>query len=157
MHMKTAMSKYKALLRIRDMFHRGFLVLNNSKNGSGYRIFVLAMLASLMWHLFWLSVITITAPSQKAPIKFSKVSFLGPILGRGSMELRVQPKERSFLEKRYLNEIEISHLQFKSQTKNRSDKYEPAKEFDLLHKDKLTDFIDEAVGGAKLEPAYNIE
>jgi len=155
--MKTSMSKYTPLVRFRDMIHRGFATLNNSKNGTGYRIFILAMLASLAWHIFWLSVITITAPTQKAPIKFSKVSFLGPILGRGSMEFRVQPKERSFLEKRYLDKIELSHIKFRSQAKADSDRYEPNKEFDLLHKDKLTDFIDEAVGGPKLEPAYYIE
>ena len=71
----------------------------------GWRIFVLAILASLVWHLFWLSTIAIISnPTNARSAKFSKVSFLGPLLGKSSMELQARPKERSFLEMRYLGE-----------------------------------------------------
>lgn len=67
------------------------------------RIFAIAIAISLAWHLFWISTVTIIAkPDKNAFVKFSKVSFLGPILGKGAMEVQARPKERSFLENRYL-------------------------------------------------------
>lgn len=67
------------------------------------RIFFIAIVVSLIWHGFWLSTLTIVAPVTKEHVKFSKVAFLGPILDRGVMEVRVKARERSFLENRYIS------------------------------------------------------
>ena len=73
-------------------------------HSEGTRIFAIAIAISLAWHLFWMSTITIVAkPDKNALVKFSKVSFLGPILGKGAMEVQARPKERSFLENRYMD------------------------------------------------------
>lgn len=66
------------------------------------RIFILAVVFSLGLHLFWISSIKIVMKSgYSGPVKFSKVSFLGPVYTAGSVELKAPPKEISFLEKRY--------------------------------------------------------
>lgn len=62
-----------------------------------------AIAVSLAWHVLWLSAIKIvSAPAEAAPHKFSKVSFLGPIAGRGAIEVRLALGEISFLEERYM-------------------------------------------------------
>lgn len=62
-----------------------------------------AIAVSLAWHVLWLSAIKIvSAPPDAAPHKFSKVSFLGPIAGRGAIEVRSARGEISFLEERYM-------------------------------------------------------
>ena len=70
------------------------------------KVFIAAIIASLAWHLFWLSAIKIvSAPQGKAKAKFSKVYFLGPISERVTAGASSIPREPSFLEKRYLNFI----------------------------------------------------
>ena len=69
---------------------------------TGYKVLAIAVFFSLAWHLFWLSVIKIIpAKSQPAQAKFSRVSFLGPILSKVSLGIRSEPEKRSFLETRY--------------------------------------------------------
>jgi len=72
-----------------------------------YRVLILAILFSAVWHLFWLSAFTVViVPKTAKPVKFSGVSFLGPILDRGALSVSVAPRQRSPLEERYLTEIE---------------------------------------------------
>ena len=124
----------------------------------GWRIFALAILASLAWHLFWLSTIAIVSnPVNARSIKFSKVSFLGPLLGKGSMELQARPKERSFLEMRYLKEARRL-LQRPGQVAiTTTDKYEGGNDAYHLRDERMTAFIDDALSGEKLEPSYEEE
>ncbi len=75
-----------------------------------YRIFAAAILISLALHAFWMAAIKIvaSAPPSKA-VKFSKVSFLGPLFARQAIEVRVSPDERSYLEKRYMEKAGKGH------------------------------------------------
>ena len=122
----------------------------------GYRVFALAILASLLWHLFWLSTISIVSrPDNARSIKFSKVSFLGPLLGKGTMELQARPKERSFLEKRYLAVVKSLPQRPGSAVNLTIDKYETGNDAYHLRDDGLVASINDALSGEKLEPSYN--
>jgi hypothetical protein len=70
----------------------------------GFRLLSAAIAVSLGWHLFWIAAIKVAAPSSAPQAKFSKVSFLGPLLSSVSMEVR-RDEELSFLEKRELASI----------------------------------------------------
>lgn len=73
---------------------------------SKYRILIIAISVSFLWHAFWLFAVKIVdRPSRIEPVKFSQVSFLGPILGQRGFDFRIKPNERSFLEKRYFEHI----------------------------------------------------
>lgn len=75
-----------------------------------YNILTLAILFSAVWHLFWLSAVSIVVvPSVKRPVKFSGVSFLGPILDRGAMTLSAASVEKTPSEKRFLAYLEDSY------------------------------------------------
>ena len=50
----------------------------------------------------------VVVPKDTKPLKFSSVSFLGPILGEGVLAVSTAVKERSIPEKRYFSEIENS-------------------------------------------------
>ena len=124
----------------------------------GYRIFAIAILASLLWHLFWLSTITIVAkPESARPVKFSKVSFLGPLLGNGTMELQARPKERSFLEKRYFEAVKSLSWQSETAADTTIDSYEGANDAYYLRDERMVAYIDDALEGKKLEPSYDEE
>ena len=71
------------------------------------RVLLSALIFSAIWHLFWLSALTVVVVPKdtKAP-KFSSVSFLGPILEQSILEVRSAAHERSTPEKRYFSEIE---------------------------------------------------
>ena len=121
----------------------------------GWRIFLIAILASLGWHLFWLSTIAIVSnPVNARSVKFSKVSFLGPLLGKGSMELQSRPKERSFLEIRYFGK-ESHLLQGPEQgVITTTGKYEGGNDAYHLRDEKMIMFIDDALSGENPEPSY---
>ena len=120
---------------------------------SDYRILALAVLVSLLWHLFWLSAIKIVVREPKnGPVKFSGVSFLGPVFERGAMNLKVQPRERVFLEKRYFDRLiklpdgpgaraEFSYVRDEAGSKP-----------DISGDKRLAAMVDEALGSSKLEP-----
>ncbi|MDP2928795.1 MAG: hypothetical protein Q8O01_01855 [Candidatus Omnitrophota bacterium] len=75
------------------------------------RVLVSAILFSAIWHLFWLLALTVVvAPKDVRPLKFSSVSFLGPILEDNMLRVGVVVHERSIFEKRYLSEIKSSSL-----------------------------------------------
>lgn len=116
------------------------------------RILIFAVLVSLAWHVLWLSTIKIVAPTVREPVKFSKVAFLGPILDRGVMEVRVGQRERSFLENRYL-----SLMQSVSELKNhvQGGKFTETRSSRSLN-EKLIYLIDEAASGPKIEPPSDI-
>lgn len=72
------------------------------------KVLLSALLISLVWHVFWLSMVNVSVvPKTNKQIKFSGVSFLGPILDRGALKLSVEPHERTILESRYLENIGI--------------------------------------------------
>lgn len=71
------------------------------------RVFICAILFSAIWHIFWISSVSVVVvPKAEIKVKFSGVSFLGPILDRGILKVNVEPRERTVLEKRYLADIE---------------------------------------------------
>lgn len=70
------------------------------------RVLLSAIIFSAVWHLFWLSALTVTVvPKDTKPPQFSSVSFLGPILDQSISVVSSAIGERSREEKRYLNEI----------------------------------------------------
>ena len=80
-------------------------VFKKMLNEGGW-IFLSAILISLVWHLFWISAVRIVYKADDTDrVKFSKVSFLGPIFEGRVANISAQPKERSFLEKRYLENL----------------------------------------------------
>lgn len=122
----------------------------------GYGILALAVLISFVWHIFWLSNITIVSGSRRIEhVKFSRVSFLGPILGKGAMELRAEPKPMSFLEKRYKRAAsDLAAPMGLVKTTNLYERYEPEESASYPGGRNLSGFIDEALAGEKVEPAF---
>jgi len=120
-------------------------------------ILILALAISLAWHLLWLSIISISAPKETAPIKFSNVSFLGPILGRGSVEFRTQPKAHSFLEKRYLGKVsDLSYSKESVHLKAADFRYQkPIKAYYSADKDFLN-FVDDSLAEPKAHPPVDL-
>lgn len=111
------------------------------------KIFILALAASLLWHIFWLSAVTITAPKEAGVLRFSKVSFLGPLPGRFRAEARFVPRERSFLERRYITHVYgISGAN--GAPADIRESYKSGKAYD----GKLLGFLEETLSGSKLEP-----
>lgn len=115
------------------------------------RIFVMAIMASLLFHVFWLCAVRIVSkPDDDGRLKFSKVSFLGPLLNTSSMELQSRPKERSFLEKRYFDAAKRIPIVFIPNADIYTDRYEPANDAYHLRDERITAAIDEALIGEKL-------
>jgi hypothetical protein len=131
-----------------------------SERFSGYRILVLAIVFSFVWHLLWLSMIKIVAPkpAHSSQVNFSRVSFLGQIFTKVSMDVRTQPAERSLLEKRY-NVLAGRVGQRSSQVSSTAltAKPEPDKGLNKDADSALSHLINEAVSGAKAEPDYDPE
>jgi hypothetical protein len=122
------------------------------------RILLAAIIISLAIHLFWMfAVKVVIAPKNAGSVKFSKVSFLGPILEREALEVRVAQTERTFLEKRYLAQIgkmvpiieEVPVI----------DRIIELVETDIhISNDaNIIAAVREAVSASKLEPDYGIE
>ena len=124
---------------------------------SGYGILLAAIAVSLLWHIFWLSALKIvSSPLRKEAVNFSKVSFLGPILSRVSMEVRAAPAAQSLLERRYhrlAEPAQAKHDEASAGSGSERDSYGPAKKVDM----RLSLAIDEAVSVDKLEPDYPVE
>lgn len=69
-------------------------------------VLIFAILFSAVWHIFWLSAFTvIVVPKVEKGVKFSNVSFLGPILEKNALNVNVNPSERTTLEKKYFDSI----------------------------------------------------
>jgi hypothetical protein len=128
-----------------------------SAQSAGGRILVLAILFSLAWHIFWLSMVKVVAAPVKAPqAGFSKVSFLGRILTRVGMEVMARQAERSLLERRYSAAFSRAGRPAERMAPPVV-KYEgrtgPNRDTD----GKIAYMIDAAVSGAKVEPDYGSE
>ena len=113
------------------------------------RIIVIAIAASLGLHLFWIAIVRVVAPTVKKPVRFSRVSFLGPVLSRGFTEVRIRSRERTLLETRHLERLERAADPTSSPALKRP---APAGSGSVAFKKRLTSLIDTAVSGAKLEP-----
>jgi hypothetical protein len=121
----------------------------------GSRVLLSALIFSAVWHLFWLSALTVVVvPKDTKPPKFSSVSFLGPILGRSMLKVSSAAHERSIPEKRYLSEIENSSTLIKE--KAGLDAYTEADldaGTDIFESDEtLTSLAVSAIDGDKMEP-----
>ncbi len=124
---------------------------------AGNRIFIAAVIISFAWHIFWLSAVKIVVvPGKAGHVKFSKVSFLGPLLERGGMEVRVEPLERSFLEKRYRRRIEERNLKLNNGEEVLAKEYTGRENGHVLSDEEgMKGLIDKSLSGRKLEPGYN--
>jgi len=116
------------------------------------RVLLSALIFSAVWHLFWISTLTVVVvPKDAKPPKFSSVSFLGPILGESILKVSSAVHERSIPEKRYLSEIE-------KLITSRSDLDIYAESdldvgTDIFESDKiLTDLAILAIDGDKMDP-----
>jgi len=70
-------------------------------------ILISAIIFSAAWHIFWLSAFTVVVvPKVTKNIKFSNVSFLGPILEKGVLNVNIKSHDRTTLEKKYFDSIE---------------------------------------------------
>ena len=85
--------------------------------------------------------------------KFSKVSFLGPLLGKGSMEVQSRPKERSFLEIRYIDAMSRLPLAVQAVALSRG-QYDGSAAACNIRDERITAAIDSALSGEKPESAY---
>ena len=71
------------------------------------KVLLFAILFSAIWHIFWLSAFkVVVVPKVNKSVKFSNVSFLGPILDKGAFSVGMGAHDRSASEKKYLASIE---------------------------------------------------
>jgi len=113
------------------------------------RILIFAVLISLGWHLLWLSAVKVVVkPGRTAPVKFSKVAFLGPASGISPGEISMAPRSLSFLEKRYRNNL------MKTSGRNKSSaEYGRLRVENEVKNDSITYLIKDTLEGPKREPA----
>jgi len=114
-----------------------------------YKVLAAALGVSLGWHLFWMSAIkVVSSPVPSKTIKFGTVSFLGPMAARSGMEFKLSPRQRSFLEKRYMSRLDAIDRGKAAIADPGYAGYEP----ELHTEDGITGFIADAVAGSKAEP-----
>lgn len=118
-------------------------------------VLISAILFSIIWHLFWLSALTVVvSPKDSGPIKFSNVSFLGPILESNMLSVSVTAHEPSIAEKRYLSYVSSSSQSIKN-GKAGLDLYARADidaGGDYCSDETITSLAISAIAGEKLEP-----
>jgi hypothetical protein len=125
---------------------------------SGYFILALAITVSLAWHIFWLSAVKIVSSTGASqPVRFSKVSFLGPILSAVGTEVSAQPAELSYLEKRFISYVgdPSSYAGITGQIPEARGPC-PAASAGTVD-DRMAYYIDKAVSGDKAEPDLKVE
>jgi hypothetical protein len=121
------------------------------------KILLIAIAASLVWHLFWLTGIKIISPKTRDVVRFSRVSFLGPVLARKSLEVRIAPGERSFLEKRFLDMMgDMATMAGRGQNSGAPGSI-PEKDYFLTSDKELSGLVKNSLQGRKIEPKFNIE
>ena len=114
-----------------------------------YKVLIAAIGISLGWHLFWMSAVKVVAsPVPSKAIKFGNVSFLGPMASRSGMEFKLSPRQRSFLEKRYLSSLDAVAPDRVITVDPGYVNYEPQSQAEA----GITGFIENAVAGSKAEP-----
>jgi len=123
------------------------------------RILISAVIFSVAWHIFWLSAVNVVSrPRSAKSVKFSSVSFLGPILERGTLNVSVAPHELSTEEKEYLSYLKdssgnLQHLDVK-------DSYVKAQIYDSslpVGEEEPVNLIISAIDGQKTEPGRDID
>jgi hypothetical protein len=113
------------------------------------RILFIAISVSLIGHVFWMSALKVVAsPAPARSIKFGKISFLGPTAFHTGMELKLSPRQRSLLEKRYL--ASLDHAAYEKPRPGGSEylDYEP----DCAVDGPIRSLITDAITGDKAEP-----
>ena len=116
------------------------------------KIIVLAIGGSLLWHLFWLSSITIVAPTVRVPVRFSRVSFLGPVMGQGMTEVRMGPREWTLLEARHLRRLgSVS-----SPAAGTPERSATGAGTSAVVEKRLISLVDTAVSGEKITPVPRV-
>jgi hypothetical protein len=134
-----------------------FIKIAKKNDLSGYRILIIAIAASLVWHIFWLSAIKIVSgPAPRSPVRFSRVAFLGPILTGAGMEVRASPASRGLLERRYRDIMGKAFYTEDMLSNPPGFKYESRRAPGQAGQ-KFLSAIDEAVAGKKLEADYAAE
>jgi hypothetical protein len=122
------------------------------------RLLISAIIFSAVWHIFWLSAVTVVVvPKAEKRVKFSSVSFLGPILDRGVMTVSVAAGERTPLEKRYLSYVEDLFIGEREELSGNS--YAEARLNDTAlfsQDDRVLDLAISGLDGNKLEPGRDI-
>lgn len=123
------------------------------------RVFIYAILFSAIWHIFWISSVNVVVvPKAERKVKFSGVSFLGPILDKGILKVSVEPRERTILEKRYLADIERLSLRMVDITAN--DNYAEAGLSEgaySVNDEEWTALTIASIDTQKIEPGRDIE
>ena len=121
--------------------------------------FIMAIAVSVLLHLFWLSIVAVVAPKEPRPIKFSRVSFLGPIAKEAfAPDLGISLPERSPLEKKYLSALKEGTAVAVTPGKQPARLQEMAeasrKERSRAVDTMLTGLIETALSGQRLEPLH---
>lgn len=114
-----------------------------------YKVLIAAIGISLGWHLFCMSAVRVVAsPIPAKGIKFGKVSFLGAMGPKSGMEFKLSPRQRSFLEKRYLSRLDALASGRKIPLSAGYAGYEPESQAE----NGITGLISNAVAAPKAEP-----
>ena len=119
------------------------------------RVLLSALIFSAVWHLFWMSALTVVVtPKDAKPPKFSSVSFLGPILEQSILKVSSIAHERSASERRYLSEL--GNLSAATKGKAGPDAHAedgPDAGGDIFGSDEMpTGPVISAIDGNKMEP-----
>lgn len=122
---------------------------------SKYRILILAIFLSFVMHLFWLSAVrVVVAPQGSRQVKFSRVSFLGPLLTKTATEVRIAERPRSFLEERYNALAGVPAGNEVIAGRNSAISYDNTQRSFSKTEEKIVLLVDGAVSGRKLEPNF---
>ena len=125
---------------------------------SGYRILIAAVVFSLAVHLFWLSAVKIVvSPGLTAHAKFSRVTFLGPILTKVNTEVRAERARRSYLEERYAKRLAKPAPAFGQEAGPRDARHDGRTDGNSAAETRYVNFVGAAVEKAKVEPEYGAE
>ena len=118
------------------------------------RVLLSAIIFSVVWHLFWISALKVViVPKDVKPLKFSSVSFLGPILDQGMLKVSVASHERLEPEKRYLSDIKSLYGGI-GQKPHQGDRAEANVDVEtaLENDEIITALAVSAIEGDKIEP-----
>ena len=112
------------------------------------KLFLGAIVISLAWHLFWISVLNVTVSgSGSGSVKYSKVYFLGPLIDRGPLQTGFVARERGYLEKRA---FERSRYQDPVTGLKNTAYVKPPDEYGARFQKEMAGFISDAIEGSKL-------
>lgn len=125
---------------------------------SGRKILAAAIALSLAVHLFWLCALRIVvSPGQSAHAKFSRVTFLGPILTAARTEVTAARRERSYLEDRHYRRLGRAAVGPRGSLEEPEERRECASDANAAAEAKYVVLVGSAVEKAKVEPEYAAE